>query len=69
MAEENKIEIKVTRDEHRMLTAILMMHYTGMIIEVHKDKRPMLNKIAMDFSLRDIRLDVKNCKPTKNQEQ
>ena len=61
MKEENKIKIEITRDEHKMLTAI--------VVEIHKDKRPMLNKISQDFSMRDIQLDVKNCKPTKNQEQ
>ena len=52
------IKIELTRDEHKMITAILMMHHIGMVIPVHKDKRPLLDKIAQDFSLRDMRLMI-----------
>lgn len=56
---EKEIEIKLTRQEHMMITAILLMHKTAFIVPIHRDKRPLLNKIATDFSLRDIRLSIK----------
>lgn len=53
-----KIELRLTKEEHQLITAILIMHHTGLVIQIHKSHRPLLNKVAMDFSLRDIRLSI-----------
>lgn len=54
--ENEKIKIEMTKQEHMMVSAILLMHHTGFVVEIHKDKRPLLNKIAQDFSLRNMRI-------------
>ena len=56
---KEEIELKITREEHQLITAILMMHHTGFIIPV---KNEMIHKVAKDWMLRDIRLDVKSKK-------
>ena len=53
------MKIELTKEEHKMITAIFMMHRVGMIIPIHNDKRPLLNKIVEDFNLRDIRESIK----------
>jgi len=54
---KEKINIKLTQDEHTLITGILMMHHTGIILKV---KNPLMHKMAQEFSLRDIRLRIKN---------
>lgn len=48
--EDKKISIELSLQEHTMITAILMMHTTGLIVEIHPDKRPMLHEIADKFA-------------------
>ena len=55
---KDKITVELTKDEHSMITALLMMHYTGLIVNVHKDKRPALNELAQKFSLENMRLTI-----------
>jgi hypothetical protein len=50
----DKVTIELTRQEHTMITAILMMHHTGLIVNVHQDKRPMLGELAERFSMKNI---------------
>ncbi len=52
------IEIKLTKEEHKLVTAILMMPHIGMVMPIHEDNRPLLSKVAQDFSLRDIRKSI-----------
>lgn len=59
---KDTIKIELTREEHMMVTAILFMHYTGFIVEIHKDKRTLLNKITDDFSKRNIRIMAESLK-------
>ena len=52
---KNKIIIELTKDEHKMITAILMMQTTGITVQIHPDKMPMLTKLTMDFDMRNIK--------------
>lgn len=55
----NKIKIEVTPEEHNMITALLMMHYTGLIVPVHADHRPLLAELAQRISMENIRHRIK----------
>jgi hypothetical protein len=54
--QEEKITIELTEEEHGLITGVLMMHHTGLILQV---KNPLIHKIARDFSLRDVRNRLK----------
>lgn len=56
---DEKITVELTKQEHVMITALLMMHHTGLIIKVHEAHRPLLNELAQRFSLENIRLMIK----------
>ena len=55
---EKKITIELTKEEHDMITALLMMHYTGLVVSVHETRRPLLSELAQKFSLENMRLLV-----------
>lgn len=52
------ITIELTKDEHMLITAILMMQTTGITVPIHPDKMPMLTKVAMDFNMRNIKVQT-----------
>lgn len=56
----SNVKIELTKDEHTMVTAILMMHHIGMVVSIHPDKRPMLDDLAQRFSLENMRLMIKD---------
>lgn len=51
------IKIELTKEEHSLITGILMMHHLGMVLEV---KNPLIHNLAQRFSLRDIRGGLKS---------
>ncbi len=50
-----KVKVELTQEEHTLITAVLMMHHTGIIVEV---KNELIHKVAKDFSLRDFKQRV-----------
>ena len=49
------ITIKLTKDEHMLITAILMTQTTGITVPIHPDRMPLLTKVTMDFNMRNIK--------------
>ena len=62
--EPKKITVELTLEEHTMITAILMMHHTGLVLPIHESRRPALSEIAHKFSLENIQ--EKYAKPNIN---
>lgn len=52
--------IKVSTKEHQMITALLMMHYTGLIYPVHETHRPTLATLAQRISRENIQIMIEN---------
>ena len=57
---KDKITIELTKDEHKMITAILMIQTMGIAVPIHPDKMPILEKLAMDFNMRNIKTQIED---------
>jgi len=42
---EKEITIHFTPQEFQLVSALVLMHYTGMIAPIHKDWRPLLQQV------------------------
>lgn len=50
------ITVTLTEEEHVMITAVLMMHHTGLIMPIHESRRVLLQELADRFSYENIKL-------------
>lgn len=50
-----KFNFELDKEELTMISAILLMHSTGFILPIHKDRLPMVHKLAEKFALENIR--------------
>lgn len=55
-----EITIKLTKEELRLLTGLMMNAKFGMLKGIDESWRPIINSLAEKLSLEDIRQSVKN---------
>lgn len=54
--------LEVTGEELRMMNALALMHYTGMIAPIHPTHRPTLEKLAEKLAMESVKLLADNVK-------